>query len=299
MKKWLLTCLFVLLATLLCTACAEDEREHKCHWKKADFTNHVKFCEICGIPDRTSTAKQDETYAWPDEPPKDSDGNPEQVLTGPIKCSVCGWGFSQSFSAETSDIHASTCTRCGDHYSDGKIAKLGHWFGERAPEADDAQRALCLRDGCGHTALVECTRFNYALKVEGDEIPYVFSLCPICGRVRDELRLERVENAMAQAVNGRSVLPDGELTVRMGALENGERGMSVVFELSGQPTQPDGEIQISLPAEVLTGSTLALLDEDSVETPLDFTVNDETATFTLNFTDAGTPMALIRLIPAE
>ena len=55
----------------------------------------------------------------------------------------------------------------------------------------------------------------------------------------------------------------------------------------------------SLPAEVLTGSTLALLDEDSVETPLDFTVNDETAAFTLNFTDAGTPMALIRLIPAE
>lgn len=100
MKKWLLTCLFVLLATLLCTACAEDEREHKCHWKKADFTNHVKFCEICGIPDRTSTAKHDESYVWPDEPPKDSDGNPEQVLTGPIKCSVCGWGFSQSFSAE-------------------------------------------------------------------------------------------------------------------------------------------------------------------------------------------------------
>ena len=50
---------------------------------------------------------------------------------------------------------------------------------------------------------------------------------------------------------------------------------------------------------MLTGSTLALLDEDSVETPLDFTVNDETAAFTLNFTDAGTPMALIRLIPAE
>ena len=299
MKKWLLTCLFVLLATLLCTACAEDEHEHKWYWKKVDFTNHVEFCEICGVPDRTSTAKHDETYAWPDEPLKDSDGNPEQVLTGSIKCSVCGWGFSQSFSAETSDIHASTCTRCGDHYSDGKIAKLGHWFGERVPEAGDAQRALCLRDGCGHTALVECTRFTYALKVEGDEIPYVFSLCPICGRVRDELRLERVENAMAQAVNGRSVLPDGELTVRMGALENGERGMSVVFELSGQPTQPDGEIQISLPAEVLTGSTLALLDEDSVETPLDFTVNDETATFTLNFTDAGTPMALIRLIPAE
>ena len=110
MKKWLLTCLFVLLATLLCTACAEDEREHKWYWKKADFTNHVKFCEICGVPDRTSTAKQDESFVWPDEPPKDSDGNPEQVLTGPIKCSVCGWGVSQSFSAETSDIHVSTCT---------------------------------------------------------------------------------------------------------------------------------------------------------------------------------------------
>ena len=102
MKKWLLTCLFVLLATLLCTACAEDEHEHKWYWKKVDFTNHVKFCEICGVPDRTSTAKQDESYAWPDEPPKDSDVNPEQVLTGPIKCSVCGWGLSQSFSAETS-----------------------------------------------------------------------------------------------------------------------------------------------------------------------------------------------------
>ena len=165
-----------------------------------------------------------------------------------------------------------TCTRCQDSYRDAIVSALGHWYGEWTPNADGTNSASCLRDAYEHT--VDCVRFSFVLAAE--DVRTEFVLCPVCGEVseirlidengevvetREAVRLLLVEDAKAEALTER--LPGGELVVRMGALENGERGMSVVFELSGQPTQPDGEILISLPAEVLTGSTLALLDEDS------------------------------------
>ena len=69
-------------------------------------------------------------------------------------------------------------------------------------------------------------------------------------------------------MNKNSVLPAGELTLRMGAPESGEALMSVCFERGGSMTQPAGKIKITLPAELLTGYTLSLLNADGSQTPL-------------------------------
>ena len=192
-----------------------------------------------------------------------------------------------------------TCTRCGDHYSDEETSKRGHWFGEWTPDAESAegfQRAICRR-GCGYTARVECARFDYALNLEGDENTYELFLCPVCGQVHDDIRLARVENATALAVNKSSVLPIGELTVRMGELENGETVMSICFEWNARPTQPRGEIQITLPSEMVNGYTLSLVNADGTETALTTENDGEGTFFTLDFTKLETLALLIRVVP--
>ena len=87
--------------------------------------------------------------------------------------------------------------------------------------------------------------------------------------------------------------------MRMGALESGEQLMSVVFEWGGEPTQPTGQVKITLPAEVLEGYTLSLLAEDGTEAELTLEGDEEeeTVSFTLDFTNSETPVQVIRLIP--
>ena len=87
----------------------------------------------------------------------------------------------------------------------------------------------------------------------------------------------------------------------MGELANGEAVMSVGFEYSGELTQPTGEVKVTIPAALLEGYTLALLDADGAESDLPFTVEDEELSFTLDFTpvedEEPVPIRLIRLIP--
>ena len=200
-----------------------------------------------------------------------------------------------------------TCTRCQDSYRDAIVSALGHWYGEWAPNADGTNSASCLRDAYEHT--VDCVRFSHVLTAE--DVRMEFVLCPVCGEVseirmidengevvetREAVRLLLVEDAKAEALTER--LPGGELVVRMGALESGEQLMSVVFEWGGEPTQPTGQVKITLPAGLLEGYALCLLSEDGAETELTLEGDEEeTVSFTLDFTNSETPVQVIRLVP--
>ena len=56
-------------------------------------------------------------------------------------------------------------------------------------------------------------------------------------------------------------------------------------------------MKITLPAEVLEGYALSLLLEDGTEAELPFEVEEDEASFVLDFTDALSPARLIRLVP--
>ena len=139
------------------------------------------------------------------------------------------------------------------------------------------------------------------------EVRTEFTLCPVCGWIRqavaigeerislNDAQLLLVEDAKAEALTER--LPAGEIVVRMGELESGELLMSVAFEISGELTQPTGQVKITLPAEVLEGHTLAIIEEDGAEAPIELEIEEDTASFTLDFTDSQTPVALLRLLP--
>ena len=188
-----------------------------------------------------------------------------------------------------------TCSRCEDTYTENPVKKLYHWYGEWTPNGDGTHSAACRRNGCKHTGKAECETFEYRL-LFADAKDYAFELCPVCGEVSDDARLELVEEAVAKVEH----LPQGELVLRLVDLQNGERVLSVGFEYSGKLTQLTEPVEINIPAELLEGYALKLLDSDGTETELPFTVTEDTATFTLNF-DAQDeiPVRAIRLVPVQ
>ena len=94
-------------------------------------------------------------------------------------------------------------------------------------------------------------------------------------------------------------LPRGKLTLRIGDLQNGERVLSVGFEYGGKLTQPTGQMEITLPAALLDGYALMLLDADGAETALPHTLNGGEATFALDFAADESPALVLRLIPVS
>ena len=191
-----------------------------------------------------------------------------------------------------------TCTRCRASYRDGAVAALGHWYGEWTPNADGTSTAECRR-GCGRARTVDCASVGCLLGA-GDAALEV-TLCPVCGETGDGAPLALVE-ALAEALT--EELPAGEVVVRMGALAGGETLMSVAFEHGGALTQPTGQVRITLPAALMEGYTLSLLGEDGTETELPYEVTqadgEETlASFVVDYTDALSPVRVIRLVPVE
>ena len=184
-----------------------------------------------------------------------------------------------------------TCTRCKASYTDAVVSSRGHWYGEWSPNGDAASSADCRRSGCRHTGKVLCEPLVCRLLLKDAEA-YDFTLCPVCGEVSDGARLTLIEEAKATAQR----LPRGELVLRIGDLQNGERMLSVGFEYGGRLTQPTGQVEIMLPAAMLDGYALMLLDADGVETALPHTLNGDKATFTLDFTTNGGPAMALRLI---
>ena len=179
------------------------------------------------------------------------------------------------------------CKKCQDSYKDQQTKKLLHWYGEWTNNGDGTHSAACKREDCKRVSKTECAIVEF----KQDEA--TLTLCPVCGNVSDGTHLALVEEVKAEGEH----LPYGELVLRMGEIANGNTLLSVCFEVSGKLTRPTGEVKITLPAELLNGVTLALLNADDTEIELPYIVEGENAVFTLDFTDAEIPTALIRLIP--
>ena len=180
-----------------------------------------------------------------------------------------------------------TCKKCNDSYKDHQTKTLLHWYGEWTSNGDGTHSATCKRKDCKHVGKTECAIVEF----KQDEATR--TLCPVCGNVSDGIHLALVEEVTAEGEH----LPYGEPVLRMGETANGNTLLSVCFEVSGKLTRPKGEVKITMPAELLNGVTLALLNADGTEIDLPYIVEGENAVFTLNFTDAEIPTALIRLIP--
>ena len=180
-----------------------------------------------------------------------------------------------------------TCKKCNDSYKDHQTKTLLHWYGEWTSNGDGTHSATCKRKDCKHVGKTECAIVEF----KQDEATR--TLCPVCGNVSDGTHLALVEEVTAEGEH----LPYGELVLRMGETANGNTLLSVCFEVSGKLTRPKGEVKITMPAELLNGVTLALLNADDTEIDLPYIVEGENAAFTLDFTDAELPTALIRLIP--
>ena len=180
-----------------------------------------------------------------------------------------------------------TCKNCNDSYKDHQTKTLLHWYGEWTSNGDGTHSATCKRKDCKHVSKTECAIVEF----KQDEATR--TLCPVCGNVSDGIHLALVEEVTAEGEH----LPYGELVLRMGETANGNTLLSVCFEVSGKLTRPKGEVKITMPAELLNGVTLALLNADDTEIDLPYIVEGENAVFTLDFTDAEIPTVLIRLIP--
>ena len=180
-----------------------------------------------------------------------------------------------------------TCKKCNDSYKDHQTKTLLHWYGEWTSNGDGTHSATCKRKDCKHVGKTECAIVEF----KQDEATR--TLCPVCGNVSDGTHLALVEEVTAEGEH----LPYGEPVLRMGETANGNTLLSVCFEVSGKLTRPKGEVKITMPAELLNGVTLALLNADGTEIDLPYIVEGENAVLTLNFTDAEIPTALIRLIP--
>ena len=180
-----------------------------------------------------------------------------------------------------------TCKKCQDSYKDQQTKKLLHWYGEWTNNGDGTHSAACKRKDCKRVGKTECAIVEF----KQDEATR--TLCPVCGNVSDGTHLALVEEVKAEGEH----LPYGELVLRMGETANGNTLLSVCFEVSGKLTRPKGEVKITLPAELLNGVTLALVNADGTEIDLPYIIEGENAVFTLDFTDAEIPTALIRLMP--
>ena len=180
-----------------------------------------------------------------------------------------------------------TCKKCQDSYKDQQTKRLLHWYGEWTNNGDGTHSAACKREDCKRVSKTECAIVEF----KQDEA--TLTLCPVCGNVSDGTHLALVEEVKAEGEH----LPYGEPVLRMGETANGNTLLSVCFEVSGKLTRPKGEVKITMPAELLNGVTLALLNADGTEIDLPYIVEGENAVFTLEFTDAEIPTALIRLIP--
>ena len=178
-----------------------------------------------------------------------------------------------------------TCSRCADSYADTIVPHCGHWYGEWSANGDGAHAAACLRGGCHYEKTVDC---------EIIELPSLnVSLCPVCGTVSDGSKLA-LTSASVKIISGR--IPHGEALLRVGTLASGEKLLTVGYVYGGQLSKASCQVKITLPAELLNGYNLSLLNADGTETPVDCTIDGDSTVFTLTFAQ---PLLAVHLVPAQ
>lgn len=194
-----------------------------------------------------------------------------------------------------------TCTVCGDKMIANKVPAMSHWYAEWTPAGNGQNSAPCKRPGCPHVKTTACVDWDFLLTPVGGDKAESYSVCPVCGETSDGTRLELVTKATTKPITGWT--PEGDLVLRQGALANGERIICVSFEFDARLAQDTGKTDFTIPASILEGYQLMLLDAEGNETPLDVTVKGDMATFQLDF---GTlvdgrriPVRMLHLVPVE
>lgn len=262
----------------LCVYCGEEKANEAGHFfvtnidsqflkSEATCVSPAVYYKSCG---ECLYKSETETFEYGDRDPDNHDYAEETV----VKPTCTKDGYT---------LH--TCKNCDYSYKDNVTKKLLHWFGEWSDNGDGTHSAACKRSKCRFVGKAECAAVE---RTVGEE---TLVLCPVCGDVSDGAHLAWTKEAKAKGKG----LPKGELILRMGETASGESLLSVGFEYAGALTQPKGEVKITLPAELLNGRTLSLLNPDGIETELPFTVSGETAELTLDFTN--TEAHVLRLIP--
>ena len=193
-----------------------------------------------------------------------------------------------------------TCENCGKSYTGDKTDKLGHTLGEWLHTGEGVHAAECLREGCDYALEGTCAQYEYSILASTeDEEDTVFTLCPICGYISDEVQLDLIADGTVQ----NETEFDGEPILRMGTLESGEVLISVCFENDDQIAQPIDTVTESLSADTISGYSLVLLSEDGTESVIEICEENGIVTFVLDYTVAdgeeATPLHVIRLVEAK
>lgn len=194
-----------------------------------------------------------------------------------------------------------TCKDCGYKLITDKVKPLSHWYDLWKPTGIGKNSAPCKRPGCTYVKTTACVDWDFMLVPAGAEKAEAFTICPVCGAMSDGGRLELVKTAVATPVTYWT--PEGDLLVRCGTMENGETIMCVGFEFDARLVQCYGSTKFTVPAELLEGYRLMLLDEDGNETEVEVKVVGQKATFLVDYSaDAQsrrTPVRMFHLVPLE
>ena len=162
------------------------------------------------------------------------------------------------------------CSVCGTVLTaQEEVPAKGHAYQLWQSMGNQAHRATCSRQGCGHTAKVSCTQLELMVNEAA------FTVCPVCGKSTLEA-FPMAEGAEYRNVD-RSAMPRGDLTVRMLAEPFGTEAaamagmeesaaplwaMTVICERAGKPQTLKGLIRVSVPLETDAAFTLVRLDAD-------------------------------------
>ena len=197
--------------------------------------------------------------------------------------------FSRTCAKDGYTLH--TCSRCDYSYRDAILPRRGHWYGEWTANGADTHTAACRRSSCRHEKTVAC---------EIIELPSLnVSLCPVCGRVSDGTRLT-LTPAVVEILTGR--IPDGESVLRMGELADGEKLLTLGYVYGGRLSEASCQVSLILPAELVEGYTLFMLNADGTETAIDCTPEGDSVVLTLTFAQPlptlSQPVLAVRLASA-
>ncbi len=238
-------------------------------------------------------------------------------LTEGSHCSVCGQILVEQKVVPASHIFddgkvvSPTCSRegytiytckiCGIQVITDKVKPLSHWYAEWEPAGRHQNSAPCKRWGCTHTKTTACDDWDFKLIPADAEKAEDYTVCPVCGQLSDGGRLELVEEAKPTPVTAWT--PEGDLVLRYGELENGEKIICVGFEYDARLVQYYGICKFTIPAEMLEGYQLMLLDADGNETELKVETTGNKASFTIDFHDetgkSWVPVQMLHLVPIE